>query len=215
MKKSIFLLLMALALTACKSTYRVFYDISLNSVESPADAKIQYGENKIVKFTEGNNQKYSYKDKYLDIMWIVYSSKLEFIITNISGHTMKINWDDVSYVNYNGYVSRVMHKGVKYIEREKPQGSISIPNKATYEDIILPTDNVHFNPGYGAYVPAKWESFALIPCYYNNKKEMLADLNNGTWIGKTIRILLPIEIAGVKNDYSFEFRVNEVISLDK
>ena len=51
--------------------------------------------------------------------------------------------------------------------------------------------------------------------YYNNKKEMLADLNNGTWIGKTIRILLPIEIAGVKNDYSFEFRVNEVISLDK
>ena len=214
MKKFFCLLLCVLILSSCKSTYRVFYDIGLNSVESPADAKVQFGENKIVKFIQDENQMFRYEDKYIVIVWTVLTSRLAFTIKNQSGHTVKINWDDVAYVNYNGYVSRVMHKGVKYIEREKPQGSISIPNNATYDDVILPTDNVHFNPGFGAYVPAQWEKFALIPCYYNSKKDMQADLNMGTWIGKTIRVLLPIEIEGIKNDYSFEFRVNDVIVVD-
>ena len=33
-------------------------------------------------------------------------------------------------------------------------------------------------------------------------------ISNKVWIGRSVRILLPIEIEGVKNDYTFVFTVN-------
>ena len=41
---------------------------------------------------------------------------------------------------------------------------------------------------------------------------MEADIAQGTWIGKVVKVLFPIEIEGIKNDYSFEFRVNGVLN---
>lgn len=37
---------------------------------------------------------------------------------------------------------------------------------------------------------------------------MEKEIANKTWIGRTVRILFPIEIEGIKNDYTFEFTVN-------
>lgn len=34
------------------------------------------------------------------------------------------------------------------------------------------------------------------------------DIANKVWIGRKIKVLFPIEIEGVKNDYSFEFTVD-------
>ena len=41
---------------------------------------------------------------------------------------------------------------------------------------------------------------------------MQADIAKGTWMGATINVMFPIEIEGVKNDYSFEFRVDGVLN---
>lgn len=121
---------------------------------------------------------------------------------------MKINWDDISYMDYHGNVSRIMHKGVKYSEREKPQGSISIPKGGRISDIIVPVVNVYFDSGVSGLVPAQWKQTAMIPCYYKKKEAMENDIANKVWIGRKIKVLFPIEIEGVKNDYSFEFTVD-------
>lgn len=201
--------LLMLLLVSCGSVMAL-YDVGLSSVESPENAKEQFGETKIVKITEDKLDKYRYEDKYISITWYYLTTQLEFELVNKSDFTLKINWDDVSYVDYNGNVSRIMHKGVKYSEREQSQGSINIPKNGRLFDIIVPTSNVYLSQGF--YVPTEWKHTAIFPCYYKNKSEMKKDVANGTWIGRTVRVLFPIEIEGVKNDYTFEFRVEDVLN---
>lgn len=205
-------------LTSCgPSIYMARYDVKLSSVESPSDIKTPFGENKITKvseeITDNKNKpfilnKYEYTDEYIGITWYYNTTQLEFELKNLSEHTLKINWDDISYMDYHGNVSRIMHKGVKYAEREQPQGSISIPKGGRISDIIVPINNVYFDSGVSGLIPAQWKQTAMIPCYYNKKEVMERDITNKVWIGLKIRVLFPIEIEGVKNDYNFEFTVD-------
>lgn len=222
LKNKLFLPLMLLTMslmTSCGSSkiYMARYDVGLTSVETPSNTKEPYGDLKITKIedrtTDNKNNlllinRYEYSDKYIGITWTYNTTQFEFELKNISGHTLKINWDDVTFMDYSGNISRVMHKGVKYIERENPQGSISIPNEGILQDIILPNSNVYFSKGISGYIPAQWKQKAIIPCYFNNKNDMEKEIANKTWIGRTVRILFPIEIEGIKNDYTFEFTVN-------
>lgn len=206
-------------ITSCGSSkiYMARYDVGLTSVEAPSNAKDPYGELKITKVedkaTDGKNNlllinRYEYSDKYIGITWTYNTTQFEFELKNMSGHTIRINWDDVTFMDYSGNISRVMHKGVKYVEREKPQGSISIPNGGRLQDIIVPNSNVYFSKGMSGYIPSQWKQSAIIPCYFNNKEDMENAILNKVWIGRTVRILLPMEIEGIKNDYTFEFTVN-------
>lgn len=202
------------ALSSCgTSSVMAVYDVSLSSVESPENVKEQFGDTKIVKLSEnsedGTINKYQYEDEYIKITWMYMTNQLDFELENLSGHTLKINWDDISYMDAGGNVSRIMHKGIKYSERENSQGSISIPKGGRLSDIIVPTSNVSFLSA-GSY--SKWYQKSLIPCYYDNKAAMQADIAKGTWMGATIKVMFPIEIEGIKNDYSFEFRVDGVLN---
>ena len=78
------------------------YSVGLSAVESPADAKQQFGETKVVTFDEEGISKYRYEDDYIDIVWYVSSKQFNFTLKSKSGHTLKINWDDVSYVDTKG-----------------------------------------------------------------------------------------------------------------
>ena len=51
---------MALCLQSCYTTHNLYgaiYDIGLSAVESPADAKKQFGETKVVSYTDNNINK--------------------------------------------------------------------------------------------------------------------------------------------------------------
>lgn len=221
MKKNLFftltLILIMCLFTSCGSTYMAVYDLGLSSVESPSDLKDPFGNSEIVKISDevpSKNKKaqivnkYRYTDKYIDIVWWYSTTQFEFELKNVSEKTLKINWDDVTFMDYTGNISRIMHKGVKYIDKDKSQGSISIPKNGKLNDIIVPTSNVYFSQGFGVYVPSEWKQKSIIPCFYKSKKEMQNDIDNKIWIGKKVQILFPIEIEGKKNDYNFEFTVN-------
>ena len=170
------------------------YVVNLSAVESPENAKVQFGETKVVTFTEGDVQKYRYEDDYINIVWFVGYKQFDFSLTNKTDHTIKINWDDISYVDMNSNVGRMMHSGVKYTDRNNSQPATSIPRKASVTDILLPTDNVYWASGqYGG-----WRETPLIPYTYSN----------GGAEGKTMTILMPIMIENVQNDYTFEFLIS-------
>lgn len=88
-----------LTLSSCVTSYMASYSVGLSSVESPADAKKQFGETKVVTFKEGEVDKYRYEDDFIEIVWYVGLKKFNFELKNKSTHTMKINWDDISYVD--------------------------------------------------------------------------------------------------------------------
>ncbi len=192
-----------LTLSSCVTSYMASYSVGLSSVESPADAKKQFGETKVVTFKDGEVDKYRYEDDFIEIVWYVGLKKFNFELKNKSTHTMKINWDDISYVDINGKTRRVMHAGVKYIERNNSQPATSIPKGASLSDILLPTDNVILSSGlYGGWIESN-----LIPSYYSTSEAMA----NGaeSYVGKKMTILMPIMIENVQNDYTFVFNIDK------
>ena len=71
--------------------------------------------------------------------------------------------------------------------------------------MVLPTDNVHYSSGeYGG-----WEVLSLFPGRSKDKVELT---NNAERIkGKTIQVLLPLEIENVLNEYIFTFQIEDFV----
>ncbi|MBO4544615.1 MAG: hypothetical protein J5773_02400 [Verrucomicrobia bacterium] len=194
MKKFYLLSILAIGILASSCTTQN-YSIRLSAVESPADAKQQFGTTKIVTFDEKGINKYRYEDDYIDIIWYIGRTEFNFTLKNKSNHTLKINWDDISYVDINGQVGRVMHSGVKYTDRNNSQPATTVPKNASISDILLPTANVYFDD----VIYKSWQINPLVP-------KQLFNSNAPSPIGKTMIIMMPIVIEGIQNDYTFTFQ---------
>lgn len=208
-KVNLFLLAFtAFMLTSCGAfkNYIASYSVGLSSVESPADAKQQFGETKVVTFNEEGVSKYRYEDDYINIVWYVGLKQFNFTLNNKSGHSLKINWDDISFVDTEGQVGRVMHSGVKYSERNNSQPATTVPKGASISDILLPTENVYFVSGqYGG-----WRENYLLPCVYQTPEAFNAGASS--LVGKTMTIMMPIMIENVQNDYTFTFNIEKLLN---
>ena len=211
-KVNLFLLAFtAFMLTSCGAfkNYIASYSVGLSSVESPADAKQQFGETKVVTFNEEGVSKYRYEDDYINIVWYVGLKQFNFTLNNKSGHSLKINWDDISFVDTKGQVGRVMHSGVKYTERNNSQPATTVPKGASISDILLPTENVYFVSGqYGG-----WRENYLLPCVYQTPEAFNAGASS--LVGKTMTIMMPIMIENVQNDYTFTFNIDKLLNKTK
>ena len=197
-----------LLLSSCGAfkSYVANYSVGLSAVESPADAKQQFGETKVVTFDEGGINKYRYEDDYIDIVWYVGLKQFNFTLKNKSGHTLKINWDDVSYVDVKGQVGRFMHSGVKYTDRNGSQPATTVPKNASISDLLLPTENVYYVSGqYGG-----WRESYLVPCVYKTPEAFNAEAPS--LVGKTMTIMMPIMIENVQNDYTFMFNIDKLLN---
>ena len=90
--------------------------------------------------TEDNLTKYSYVDNYIDILiFISDQEKFTFSLTNISNNSIKIIWNDAVFVDVDGTISKVMHEGIKYSEKEKEfHQNIK---KSIQQDLLHETEN--------------------------------------------------------------------------
>lgn len=204
MKKSFVLFLLAGMLLHSCTTYKAFYRIGLSSVESPEVAKKQIGEPKVVNFKEGRYSKCRFEDDYIDIVWHVTARGFNFELKNKSEKFIKLNWDEVSYVDINGRVGRVTHNGVPLLERGASQPMLTIPKGAVLSDILVPTDNIK----YESKGSVSWTAKDLIPATYKTVGQYYTYAESN--IGKKMTILLPIIVRNTPNYYVFEFIVNEL-----
>ncbi|MFY9125207.1 MAG: hypothetical protein WAO59_08170 [Bacteroidales bacterium] len=205
MRKIIYALILAVMMTSCM-TYQGFYIVGLQNVERPENAKERYGESKIVNFEEEGKTKYSYEDDMIKIVWLPLSTQFSFTLQNKTDHSIKIIWDEAAYVDPNGSSGRVMHAGVKYIDRNNPQPPTVIVKNAIIDDMIVPTDNIYYVSGqYGG-----WRIKPMLPNRANTQEELNALTQQ--YIGKEVRVLLPLEIQGTVNEYIFTFKVEDFIA---
>ncbi|MGL6178525.1 MAG: hypothetical protein ACRC13_04820 [Tannerellaceae bacterium] len=125
-------------------------------------------------------------------------------MNNKSNYSIKIPWDEVAYIDASGQTGRVMHTGVKYIDRNNSQPASVVPKGASLTDIVVPTYNVYYVEGrYGGWRESSLFNFPI------DKKNI--EESKQKYIGKTVRILFPVVIEDVKNDYVFEFKVEDII----
>ena len=69
-----------------------------------------------------------------------YPHSFTMSLNNKTDNPIKIDWNQVSYVDISGMSHRIIHSGVKYIGRENPQSPTIIPPTAKIADIVFPTD---------------------------------------------------------------------------
>jgi len=177
------------------------YDISLAEVERPANVKERFGEHQILK-TEEKGYKYLYEDEMIKILWLPTSKKIGFFIENKTDHSIRLIWDEAAYVDTDGETHKVIHAGVRYINRDAPQAPSVIVRHGILSDIIYPSDYIYYADG--------WHERPLFTDSQMGGNPMELLEAGKQYIGKTIQVLLPLEIEGVTNDYIFIFKINNV-----
>lgn len=164
------------------------YSMELSKVIKPQSSQIRNG--KMTTLNENSNSvtKYSYSDNYITTIWIPDRNGFNFSLENKTGNSIKVEWDDCSYIDMQNSASRIFHNGVKYIDKDKSQPATVVPSQTTLDEIIRPSNLAYFSDS--------WYSKSLIATPNQYDKSI---------IGKTVKVLLAISVKGVINEYTFEF----------
>lgn len=135
------------------------------------------------------SDKLVFSDEFMDIVFSFGDKQISFEIQNKTASGIKLNWDEFSIIYPNGNMSRVVHSGVRLMDRNSPQAPTVIPPGAKISDFLTPSENIHFDYG-------EWWYSLLFP----GKDELL-------WNDKDISIYAPLEINAVKKEYKFKFHI--------
>ena len=160
---------------------------TLIKVEKPEKSSERYGDVKTID--DKGVTKYSFEDDYINIIIFGNESNFSFKLENKTPNSIKIVWDDAVFVDCNGSTSKVMHSGIKYNEKENPQVSTTIISGASLDDIACPISNIHFDD-----IQKEWITDTMYP----------QTISKGD---KQFRLMLPIQIKDVINEYVFIFDV--------
>jgi hypothetical protein len=148
-----------------------------------------------------------YEDPRVSISFLVSSAGIGIDLKNRAGSSLRIKWDEAAYVNSEGETQKVMHNGVRFIERNSAQLPTIVPPLASYSDVIVPTNLVEYSsPGEG--IGGGWSTSEFLPSGYANG--LTAQSPGTQWKGRTLGVYLPMEIAGKTTEYMFRFLIKDV-----
>ena len=163
------------------------YNVSLVSVDKPTNPKIRYGQSTVIR--EEGICKYAYIDNYINILLFADSDKINFLLENLTQYSIKVVWDEGVFVDVDGTTSRILHKGVKKSQKDESQPSSVIIKGSSLADFAAPINKI----SYSAYLDG-WYGTSLCSAASKIKKE-------------TIKLMLPIQIQDIINEYIFTFEV--------
>jgi hypothetical protein len=124
-----------------------------------------------------------------------YSQGISFSLQNKSAEPILIIWDESAFIDASGQSSRIIHSGVRLIERDAPQApSIVVPG-TSLSDSAIPSSNIYFIPGqYGG-----WQT-----------RPLFFQASNDTLQGKTVGIYLMLKIGDLKQPQKFSMKIESV-----
>lgn len=163
------------------------YHSTLVKVEKPENSSERYGDVKTID--DKGVTKYSFEDEHIGIIIFTSDSYFNFKLDNKTQNSIKIVWDDAVFVDCNGTTSKIMHSGIKYADREESQIASTIIRGASLEDTAIPISNVQFNR-----TKNDWVVDTMYPQNISKGKQQF-------------RLMLPIQIKDVINEYVFIFDV--------
>lgn len=186
--------------TAFEDAYEGRYKTELIKVEKPENANVRYGKTEII--TDDDVEKYTFKDDIINIIIFGDQEQFNFALKNVSPHSLKVIWDEASFVGLDGTTSKIKHDGTKYTLPEQSQPATTILSNAKLEDFAFPAANIYYKDNlafnYATDIKAlegRWITEPMLPQKYN-----------GIEAGE-IRLMLPIQVKDVVNEYTFIFKV--------
>ena len=154
------------------------------------------------------NDQMSFEDSIISSKFSISEKEINFTIRNKGVGPISINWNNSSMA-IRGESNRIMHKGVKYTDRNSSMApSVILPN-TTLNDLAIPSDNVYLDEGYigtVTYTPSSWKEKDLFISFV--PKKLLDSTLVNSLRGQIITLFLPISDLNGKNyGYTFKFEV--------
>jgi hypothetical protein len=143
--------------------------------------------------TPWDSRELLFEDQSIRIRFALSEKHIGIILQNKTPSPVKVDWNNISYVDITGLAHGVMHTGVRYIERDRPQVPTIIPPAAMIDDVIIPSDHISYTAGSGG----GWTSRPFLP--------PLAETD--LYLGKSFSVFMPLELNGIVKNYSFAFRM--------
>lgn len=168
------------------------WEFQLTEVEKTGNTSGEYGE--VQSIEEDGVTKYSFADEYINMIIFGGIREFNFSLTNKSQSSIKLIWDEAVFVGADGSISKIMHKGIKYSQREASQPASTIIRAATLNDIACPIDNVRYSD-----VQKEWVVDAMFPFEVFNEIYQ-------------VRLMLPIQVKDVVSEYVFVFNIKYVFN---
>jgi len=157
---------------------------------------------------------YAFEDDMVRILWAVTNDRAYFTLTNKTRFGLRILWDAAAFALPNGQSSPVMHIGTRYSAcTETKVPTVVVPGSAV-DDVVIPCDNVSNANSTSWYVkrifPHTWENGRAMDLSTEARFTPAAQFLFKRDRGKELRILLPLSIENVTNEYIFRFTVDSV-----
>lgn len=186
-------LLILLAMTTLSSCYTTTYFI---------DGKYKLKEANSNHTSLGINSNNTYSDEYVTLTpsASVSGSQIDLTIVNNHSSSIRILWDDAAFIDNEGSSHRIIHMGIKLVDKEKAQVPSVIPAGARLEDTIAPVDGLTFVDGHWSIALPNYNKFDNI----NAAENTLQLYKTNPYYTET-KLLLPIEVDGKKIEYTLTF----------
>lgn len=137
----------------------------------------------------------SFEDQSIRIAFKISKQQIEFAMQNKTTAPIKLDWNHVSYIDPSGRAHRVIHAGVRYVDRDKLQAPTLIPPLARIEDLVYPASYVRWSS-----ILNKWLEEPMLPDGFEALRLR----------GVELGVFMPLEISGKIVNYSFKFRIQRV-----
>jgi hypothetical protein len=138
-----------------------------------------------------------YEDQAIWIRFSFSEKQIVIILQNKLQSPIKVDWNNISYVDFTGVAHGIMHTGVRYMERDRPQVPTIIPPAAMIEDVIIPSDHITYTSGRSG-------GWTLRPLFPGLKDTDL-------YVGKSFSVFMPLELDGAVKNYLFSFRIEREV----
>ena len=179
----IMMIILVVFLAGCENGGKYVYNISMVEPKSTGEPLTYEDDILAIKFTPLVTAVNPFLPPNL--------KAINFQIRNLSDKSIKILWNDMSFIDIDNTVSKIMHQGIKYTNRGGDMSPTSIPAETLLEDTIIPTDRVSWSN-----ISNDWVNSGIVNQY-----------NAGRYHQEEIGITLPVEHNGEIKEYLFKFRV--------
>lgn len=168
---------------------RYLVSMPLESVRRPAAVADRWGAYEMVLTDEG----FTFHDELIDALIVPLGGSFTFSVSNLSEHTIFLVWDESTYVDTRGVASGLSSGDTRLIEVGQSRPPATIPAGARIEETGVPNNHIDGSEVSGFFPYAEDPS---------------------TEIGEFVRLVLPIRVEDVINEYTFVFEVDGVSGTD-
>jgi len=174
-----------------------FYNSRLQEVERQKNTGKKYGSHEITKQKNRSSLNYVYEDEVINVKFLV-TKGIKVNIRNKTKYSLRVNVGEGAFVSSTGEADRLLTGSMSFSDRNKSPRPIVIPQRASAKETIIPKSKVSMGR-YDVEVEPVVSPVVVDP----SSESILVELN----VGNTFRLILPIEIEGTVNEYTFKFEV--------